>query len=440
MFTREEEITSHSLLASTFADVFAGDSYNLASGTFNNEYANALYVDYYRHHWLIQLTSFFGIPNQFSVNEKITGKKILTNLFDWQTGKTRRRKSINFTLAPFMLLKNLALIILVTTQNTFKLFTEFLPALAAKGLKRLVYATLRNCEQNIKRIWKSKINFFSKLAKIAGQGLFMIPLLLTVGAAALFKLIECIGRTVTSPVNSVGIAYFYCVNKDKTPGKFVGRLLGCVLAILSMASTAAIWSLLFPFILAAAPASIASALTGIMNAFSWMNPAFNFLGSNIITLLTKSGVTLSQLSPLTTGFTIFFSVLLTTLGPLANNVFYWCRWKWQTTGERGFLSNTEKQDRADLLNNKTSAAYIHDIMQQTGQQAKNINQQVNEASKDISQTIETEDKKARKAAGREERKAKKVVNLDGKKRKVKKAAAHAKKEVKEEGRKMKRSG
>lgn len=412
----EEEPQTYSLFASSFAEVYSADSYDLASDTFNQESIDEIrpYVNHYRHHPLILFTAFFGVPNQFNANKSITGNRIFWNLFDWQTGKSNRRRLINTGLGALMFIKNVFLMGVMTIQNSFKLFTEFLPLLMAKGLWKLTWITFKNCQQGIKDNWQSENG---KTLKIAGYSLAMLSLTLTFAAVILLKIIQLIGRTITSPVNSVRIAWFYCVNQDKTPGKFGGRLFGALLAILSISISAMTWSLLCPFVLATAPTSIASILTGIMNAA----PAFfTLIGSNLmLPLLAQSGLALSQLSAIMAGFATFFALLTTIAGPVVNMAFDWGRWQWRTTDNRVYLTKREEQDRADLLDDKKTHTNIHHLLQQSGQQAKKANHQLNEAVRNVSRQIEKGDKKARKEARVEEDKAKKVVRFEENKKRIK---------------------
>jgi hypothetical protein len=426
MNTRPEETQQlGDIISTSFSEVYSSHSYDVAQGTFNFDSIEGIegYVDCYRHTPLIQFTSFAGIPNQFDANEKITGMRIFTNMFDWQRNKTANRNIINAILALPMFIKNLVMIALALAQNSVKLFTEFLPVLFSNGLRILANRTYALSKEGIHNIYSGDHRLHTKIFKITGYALLICTTLPIMLLSISFKFAQLTGRTITSPIDSVRAAWFFCINMDQSEGKFAGKLLGCILATISILMTATIYSLLIPYLVTLAPASLATVMTNVANAFSGLNPLFAYFGSNLmiphlirlnlLTILTSHGI---FLSPIMAGFTTLFGTLLTTLGPLIQKGVDWCRYKWRTTHDKSWMSPSDARNCVELLDN--SQSIIEKTLKKNAKKARKIHTELD------SKIHESIDKKTKKISRvHDNHPVKGVIDFEDTKKKI----SHAKK-------------
>jgi len=320
-----------------FAEVYSPDSYDVASSKFNQESVDEiiqsekfrkLYPDLsrdaaigqaceliknYRCHFIIILTTFLGIPNQFEWDEVPTWEKIWDNLIGIQQGKDEFRENLNSNLKPLTFTKNLLYAVLKSPKNILKLFTEFTPALLARIFTFLTMVAgvaslylVGDCVNRINSYYYHKekgddaSEIRNSIAVTISLGIISIPLFIVLGATALaLHSLHIIGRALTSPVDNVCFGWnagltirdfliLACGEDSHIPA--VGYAIGAILAGSSILLSVTLYILCFPLLLAIAPATGAT-LTSLLGP---LNTAFAFIGTNIVLpVLGKAGLLLT---------------------------------------------------------------------------------------------------------------------------------------------------
>jgi hypothetical protein len=288
------------LLREAFLDVYASDSYDIASDKFNSEaviyghlhtYSNNV-INTYRDNPLVMLTSFFGLSNYYEGEECA-----YFSMYDEPPFTTEQlKKNVFGSVSGFF--KNLISVIVTTPQSIVKLFTEFLPRFAVRGLFYLGHVC-------VEKDYKLTAAFLLFLA---------LP----------FKALHLLSRAVTSPIESVRNAWFYWVpaGRRKT---FTGVMLGLVFATASILITMTVYALLFSLI--APSLGLGAAQLAFMTPEA--SSAFAFIGSKImLPMLLKAG---AAISPVVAGFTTILGAglgfVLGTVGPVVNDIYHWCQRK-----------------------------------------------------------------------------------------------------------------
>lgn len=213
------------------------------------------FVNYYES-LPVKILNFFGVPLIISNGEeKLTFVLLLRNLFGLRAKNAPTwQKTLAIIFLPLSLAWNLLQIVSKTAWNIVTLFTEFFP-----GLIEIL------CEKALKKILDSindKNNNFGKKLGLGILGTFlMIPFL----SAKLFRIL---GRTITSPLESMNAALEKGRKLDGIGGEFVARLLQGI----SLALTITAYSILLPLaakaIITKAPTFL-SKVTEIMP--NWMH-------------------------------------------------------------------------------------------------------------------------------------------------------------------------
>lgn len=249
-----------------FGKTYPCDGFNAIDDVHDQAYLE--YMD----HPLTMAMSFLGIPNRpLSADKKQSATNILKNI----------------GYAPWGLL----FFIPKLAINIVKLVTEFLPFLAAHALRDISHDPKR-----------SEI--------VRG---------LAIAGSLFFDAIGIIGRCLTSPVKSMRVGLKLgerLYGAYSTKAKVVGGLL----AALSLAVTVAAYVFLFPFVahlIAPYVATLANTYLPpvVMNAFLAVSPHLTMLGTAIETML---GVTLT---PVATGIAVIIGLAAATIGTVANRVF-----------------------------------------------------------------------------------------------------------------------
>jgi hypothetical protein len=296
-----------------FTSVYSGESYDIASETFHSRPRGHCYLQgyqSYRRNPLVMLTSFLGLSNYCEPNEKFTREKLKKNVFGSVSG----------------FLKNLVSVIVTTPLSIAKLFTEFLPRFAAEAFGRLAV----NCYER--------------------KGAFKILATLAAFACFLFHAVRLVGRAVTSPIESVRSAWFFCVPEGK-PISLPRIMLGLAFATASILLTMTIYALLFSLI--APSLGLGAAQLAFMTPEA--SSAFAFIGSKImLPMLLKAG---AAISPVVAGFTTILGAglgfVLGTVGPVVNDIYHWCQRKLR---ERGMPYKPQ-----DIFGNTCDAQVRHSV-------------------------------------------------------------------------------
>jgi hypothetical protein len=248
-----------------FLEIYPPDGIDLISKTFHgkqcskNEYGDilrGLQLNFPFHAW----TSFFGFPNQ-KRKQELDNSQILKIFFDWPDEEPQGWAFVGHCFkAIFHGLKNTGRVILTTAWNIGKLFTEFLPTVLEISTFKAIAELKETCTALASSRWE-------KVA--AGAGIVLLtPFYYT------FKVWRLLGRAITSPAASMKAAWQagvelgdWEVNGYKIP---IGKIIGSLLAALSLAITIAAYVIIFPLGVKAAithgPAFIAEAFHWVANS------------------------------------------------------------------------------------------------------------------------------------------------------------------------------
>lgn len=383
---------------STFSQVYASTSYDPVTDTYdrktiaeirtevNNRFGTLFsnreiqtQLEQYREDFWTHLATFFGLPypvefevlkigqNSILKYKPLTIGKLLSNLAGLEDDKTVGITWLNRILSPLTFLKNVVVAICSTIQNTAKLFTEYAPAMIANHARK-----------EAERAWNEvkRGNFFS---------LFGLAIYGSIFLAA--RGVQLIGRTVTSPFQSVRAGWFtgneygerfarlIGIRNEKalTAARWIG---GVLMAGLSSVVTAAIYTaLVFPILIGAAPA-MGVHLSPLMSQFGslFTNTAIGdlltTLGFYMGAALMKIGITsfiASNLTPIAIGaitfLTPFASLVYTTVGTIISELVeaakVWLRYNNNHTIsfigndtasiQKEFFSDTENTQKNDII-------------------------------------------------------------------------------------------
>lgn len=327
----------------TFMEVFAPDGYDHIYHQ-HTPLSSHYLTHHYRTHPVILISTFFGLPNDCPPGEIPTWGRIVRNLLGLQDNKSDARNAFNEIVSPLVLLKNLTIAAFKTSQNILKLFTEFLPPVAARMFFDIgefagrisILLPLGFAEFLLS---DSRINFFPiarllrnlwNLTKILLGVVIPISLFLAFGALSAAYFIACgvsyaaqfVGRAITSPIDSVRAAWYYCV----TPGEratYTRMILGAVFVLASATVTTLAYSLLFPLML-----PYLGITTALMTAQ---------LSAGFIAFLTNLSVTTFSasvgLSALQAGLGIFTGLIVSLAGPVINRTINAIKYVWAVTGD-----------------------------------------------------------------------------------------------------------
>lgn len=273
------------------------------------------------------ISSFFGIPNRkrHRQNERVPNNPVidmLLNFIDWPDRAAPSEHKDNMPLkiakAVGLFIWNSIAIPFATIKNIFKFVTQYIPAI----LTELSYAGLEAC-RDVMRDTSSHVAIRT-LANI-GFGLAGF-------AYFLFRGIHAIGRAITSPITSMHAAYRFGVNlfkkrdsnwrviDEKINGKIIestlGKVLGVVLAGLSIAVTVIAYTVLFPLgikaISTAFPEFAAKIVCDYQPIINLVKPVLETVGTYLHTAMPFLSALSS--SPAITAASIFFASAMTTIG------------------------------------------------------------------------------------------------------------------------------
>jgi hypothetical protein len=330
------------IFAAAFSKVYSPDSYDVPSGEFNYQTTEDITriffkdkksireydffhiediapIKKYRWHPIILLTTFFGLPNQCELHEEITWEKIGKNLRGLQDGKNTIRTEFNnnILIQTLTVMKNLVFAVFKTMQNILKLATEFLPALISEIFFAIALPIFRLCRE----AWKDEQDFKTLLM----TGILAIPFLIAAAGFTIAKIIQLAGRSITSPIDSVGAAWFTgrLINNllkafvsDHPAMKLLGYAAGFTLSLVSIAATTAAYMILFPLLISMTPAL-------------WIH--ITYFGSNfLLPLLLKIGIVMEPaLESVAAIIGISTGLAVTTIGPVLLSIYNSFKNKWR---------------------------------------------------------------------------------------------------------------
>lgn len=324
--------------ASAFSKVYWPDSYDGASNRFNYQpiedinkrffgdsklahEENNSSIKHYRRHFLILLTTFFGLPNRFELDESITLAKIGKNLQGLQEGKNDQRTEFNNNILVriYSVVKSILFAAFITAQNTLKLATEFLPALIAEIFFAIARPIFRLCKQTLTAKWT--------LSNLLMVTCLLAPLFISTLIFTVAKTIQLAGRTITSPINSVRSAWFssHTINhfladrvSDHPAMKLLGYAAGLILSLMSIAATTSVYMILFPL---------------LVNMTPMLHIHIHYVGSNFLwPLLMKMGIFMEPaLETVAAIIGICTGLAVTTFGPIIQQVVDAFRYQWRVS-------------------------------------------------------------------------------------------------------------
>ncbi|STX29576.1 Uncharacterised protein [Legionella beliardensis] len=253
---------------------------------------------------ITHVTTFLGLPNQCPTGVSQSWSNIAKNFIGWQDNKTTGRMAYNIAKMPLVVPWNLTMAVLKTALNIVKLGTEFLPrAIADSCSKGRRYASDKLKGKNL-----------STGAKVGYGALY--------GLAILGQIVsECVyfaGQALTSPIKGVRSAWKL---GEKIAGKGIGgKLLGGVLATLSIAVTVTAYAFLWPLavktlgpvILSKMPTVISHAINVVVNAIS---PLMSTVGNYLMPIFGKAFSAMGMtVAPAAVGAAAVAGAALTTVG------------------------------------------------------------------------------------------------------------------------------
>ena len=246
--------------------------------------------------WRVMWTSFFGIPNRVlfghdklrkktsknpnkndpdsDLRKELTFEQIFKNFVGWhREDSPRYHKILNYTLIVPLLrgVWKTVKIVGTTAWNTLKLFTEFLPY----SLELLCYRKIANYKKLFDDYSQSPSLYWKEMTGcIVGMALLGV-------SYYVFKTWRLLGRTITSPGESIRHSWH---EGNKLEG-IKGKIVGGVLAFVSGVLTVAIYTILFPLgikaVIAHAP-SFVSAVVGKVSAWAESSTFVRRLGEGIL--------------------------------------------------------------------------------------------------------------------------------------------------------------
>lgn len=218
--------------------------------------------------------------------------------------------------------------------NILKLFTEYLPLLISKLIARSIvsvksvlessernyshtgaYKPLENRDHNPSEDFLPKEIPVYVLASGFKYWLVTVGLLISIFALGAlhyaFRIINLLGRAVTSPAKSIRMAFAF---GRELNGKFTGTLVGLLLAGLSLTITTALWFIALPLSISA----IATYIPVLFQAITWVTHlpiVVNFVSwlQQIPLLMTSAGMINGVLSSLGLTLTTIFGPVLSSL-------------------------------------------------------------------------------------------------------------------------------
>lgn len=246
------------IITSTYDEVYAPDSYNVASGEFNYEPVLGYddLVKAYRRNPLTRLTSPFGLTNEVDkLNDELTLRKIGENFVGWQDNKKWYRQAWNIFkgfVFPITPLLNTIYVLLKTAHSVVAFFTEYLPAVTSK----ILFASAKYFNKTAKTIINQEIISAGDVAMLIVTG--ALAALTGMGFAAA-RVIEFVAKAITSPFESPHLAWHKHTAitdflQKKFPGspktcKAAGYLAGTFLAASSIVITSTALAASLPFLI-----------------------------------------------------------------------------------------------------------------------------------------------------------------------------------------------
>jgi hypothetical protein len=255
----------------------------------NNFLENINLLSYQSFNLFQLLLSFLGVPNalhghQIEASSLTQGdyvvpggtlfKQILKNLAGWSE---KQSPLLNILKGIILFPINVALIPIKLVLNIIRLATEALPYL-------IEISTMVGMAKLLNYIHENKSNsLFGKAAAAVG-----IAALATLHG--IFKVLHVLGRAITSPYDSVRLAF----KAGEDIGGILGKVAIFVFVFFSLAITAAAYIVLFPLlinlIVAQAPIAAATAANFLS---PYLAPVGSALANLLIPALSSIGITLS---------------------------------------------------------------------------------------------------------------------------------------------------
>lgn len=357
--------------ASLFYQVFRSDSYNPRKNEFNYAPVDLLkedsrspykidpYIRQYQLDPITMISTFFGLPNQCALGEIPTWGNIGRNLLGLEKNKSDFRNAINLISIPIVLPANLIISLFMTLYHSLKLVAEFLPVLAAEGLKRLAEYPKNEYEKT------------DETARAFVNGVFYVALM-TMSSA--FQGIGLLGRAIVDPIGSMEAAWYFCQNYNREENesrraKILRNIAGVALIVLSAAVTASVYILLPVLLVKFVPGFAAGLSTFMMK--SGLSQVFSWIGTNIVTplfgnLLTSMGITVSP-AVLGFGATIVAGVL--TIGGVLKPAVDSIKEAWRFTGKK------EEIELRNIIADANTNEIVKEVLDQPAQELQSSEEQ-----------------------------------------------------------------
>lgn len=301
-------------LKKVFLETYEFDGYDVSKNTFITAEGDAQAHEYLSDQITVGLlaTSFFGLPNRAEDSDAgapvLTWKQFGKNIVGgWKshdkglsTAQSRSQKLALFTVKPVIALFKVVGVLLKTTLNIVKLFTEYLPALVwsltANGLGALVRKKQSIAGDGLQR---------KGLAILLGLPILLLSLVYIMAGMALL-----IGRAFTAPAKSVKLAVVYglalnlvgeglSTSYGRNAASFSASLIAVVGALASIALTMVLWGIALPLIMGVAVAVAPGVvpLVAWLSALPWVASSLAFAAGS----LTVIGTLAVSFAPLVAG-------------------------------------------------------------------------------------------------------------------------------------------
>lgn len=301
-----------------------------------------------------RLTAFSGMKNRVGKNKSQSWLNIAKNLIGWQDDASPRRKKFNIVKAPFALVWNILSALTKQVKNIARLATEYLPYLLYRYcMFGMEYAALH-------LEWKSITTAPQKL----GYGL-LYGLALT--GRILFGTVFFIGQAVTSPAKNVktswkaghDLADRLFDQKHEKARKVIGHLAGGIFAVLSLATTIAVYTFAMPLVIKMIGSLVVSKMPGFLSSTfqtisNGLSNAFGAVGNAVsLPIFGKIYSALGvAVSPGASGWALIGSTISTTLGLAKDKISERVQAKWyDTQGENQSKDATSTENNS--VNNQS---------------------------------------------------------------------------------------